>query len=189
MQDLGTIGGSWGEGEAISDDGSIIGGSSYVAGTTTAHAFRWTSAAGIQDLGTLPDNPTGFSGVKSMTASGAILVGVDFPPNGNYRAFLWSEKTGMINLNAYLAQQGLDLTGWSKFAPAFISADGTHLVGHGLHNNVDVSFIINNFSLSSPVPATPVSSQIALALALAVAGAMLARRQTPGTADATARQA
>src|SRR5262249_28682407 len=53
MQDLGTFGGPQSFAGRISNDGSVVVGESNTP--TGLRAFRWTSDAGMQDLGTLPD--------------------------------------------------------------------------------------------------------------------------------------
>ena len=47
MVDLGTLGGNLAEAKGVSADGSVVVGGSSIAGDIVAHAFRWTSAAGV----------------------------------------------------------------------------------------------------------------------------------------------
>src|SRR5690606_213076 len=50
---LGTFGGSSTQAYALSADGMVVVGQSDLAGDSTFHAFRWTAAEGMIDLGTL----------------------------------------------------------------------------------------------------------------------------------------
>jgi probable HAF family extracellular repeat protein len=52
--DLKSLGGSYGNfATFINNQGQVVG-SSDLAGDTTSHAFLWTKATGMQDLGTYP---------------------------------------------------------------------------------------------------------------------------------------
>ena len=51
MIDLGTLGGASSGAEAVNDSGQVVGGSQTASGAN--HAFLWTQAGGMVDLGTL----------------------------------------------------------------------------------------------------------------------------------------
>ena len=59
MHDLGALGGSWAEGDAINNSDQIVG-YSDTSGSSNPHAFRWTSSTGMVDLNTLIDPRNGW---------------------------------------------------------------------------------------------------------------------------------
>ncbi len=81
--DLGTLGGSSSYAAAISSGGAVVGWSE--TSTRDNHAFLWTSAAGMVDLGTLPgdrtsqavaildDSPTGEMQVLGVSGGRAVI--------------------------------------------------------------------------------------------------------------------
>ena len=64
MVDLGTLGGAYSQAVAVNDNGQVVGSSRLAE--RRAHAFSWTAAGGMVDLGTLG----GFSAahLRSTTA-------------------------------------------------------------------------------------------------------------------------
>lgn len=44
---------------------------------------------------------------------------------------MWSEKTGLIDLQSMLLSAGVNLSGWSLEAAIGVSEDGTTVFGHG----------------------------------------------------------
>jgi len=78
-----------------------------------AHAFRWTAATGMEDLGVLPGVSCSF--VRAISADGKVVVGDSGPFGG--RVFRWTAETGMQDL------------GFNSEVAA-VSADGAVIVGH-----------------------------------------------------------
>jgi len=109
--DLGQIGGSqWNTPLAINDRGEIAGFANVPGGTTPAslhpHAFIWTAATGMRDLGTLPGDV--LSEGLGLNDRGQI-VGTSCQAHfTNCRAFLWQDGT-MINLDSLVADHGATL--------------------------------------------------------------------------------
>jgi probable HAF family extracellular repeat protein len=98
--DLGNLGGTTGQAGgnlawAINDLGQVVG-SSDLAGDTTFHAFLWTSAAGMKDLGTLPGDAA--SSAAAINERGHV-VGISLDQNFNPHAFLWQDGA-MTDLNS-----------------------------------------------------------------------------------------
>jgi probable HAF family extracellular repeat protein len=91
--DLGTFGGRFSIANAINASGRVVGASQIADGRY--HAFSWTAAGGMVDLGTLPgfDNST----AVAVNASGQV-VGVNFNVNAAVRAFSWTAAGGMVDL-------------------------------------------------------------------------------------------
>jgi probable HAF family extracellular repeat protein len=107
-------GAAWpGYAHGISPDGTVI-----VGQMGQGRAFRWTSAAGFTDLGTLPGDAS--ASAYAISTSGTV-VGYSSGPQGN-RAFKWTSTGGMVNLGAPPGQ--------STVARA-VSADGSVVVGSG----------------------------------------------------------
>jgi len=75
-------------GLAMNNQGQVVGASSLNDKATPGngtHAFLWTSAAGMKDLGTLPgDTASGGMGINDA----GDVVGTSFDANGNPRAYL-----------------------------------------------------------------------------------------------------
>ncbi|WP_343836335.1 autotransporter domain-containing protein [Castellaniella ginsengisoli] len=134
MQDLGDLTANqqgYSYARAVSADGStVVGEADYdrTAGGTRYHAFRWTSAGGMQDLGDFTANQQGYSYARAVSADGSTVVGeasYDLTAGGTrYHAFRWTSAGGMQDLGDFTAnQQG------SSYATA-VSADGSTVVGY-----------------------------------------------------------
>jgi len=101
--DLGNLGGKTGQAGGniaydINNQGQVVG-NSDLKGDKTFHAFLWTKATGMKDLGTLSGDVASFS--ISINDAGAA-VGASFDAKFNPRAFLW-EKGVMTDLNTRIA--------------------------------------------------------------------------------------
>ncbi len=105
VTDLGNLGGKTGQAGgniayAINDQGQVVG-VSDLPGDTTFHAFVWTRATGMQDLGTLSGDVASLSLGINQTGS---IVGASLDSNFNPRAFLWNDGV-MTDLNTLVAPQ------------------------------------------------------------------------------------
>jgi len=99
---------------AANVDGSVIVGTM----TSPAHAFRWTAAGGLQDLGTLPG--TSASDALGVSADGAVVVGRATTAQGSV-PWTWDAVGGMRSLGAF--------DGATSGSANAISRDGTVVVG------------------------------------------------------------
>lgn len=151
MTDLGTPD-SVSSASGVSSDGAVVVGTD----TKSRHAFRWTQASGMVDLGSLGDSTSQAYGVSG---NGAVVVGTSgaFPdprnPSGNLygHAFRWTESGGMIDLGA---------AGGLGSSATAVSGDGAVVVG--ITNNVtgsqafrwtDIGGMVNLGTLGGPYSA------------------------------------
>jgi probable HAF family extracellular repeat protein len=103
MVDLGTFGnGTYSEADAINNLGQVVGIRTTIPGDPlddpavaySAHAFLWTAARGMVDLGTLGGS---FSYAGAINNSGQV-VGDSLTAAGEDHAFLWTVARGMVDL-------------------------------------------------------------------------------------------
>ncbi len=90
--DLGNLGGDGGFGGnhacALNNYGQVVG-HSDLAGDTAFHAYLWTKATGMKDIGTLSGD---FASLGLGVNDGGMVVGASLDPNFNSRAFLWERR-------------------------------------------------------------------------------------------------
>ncbi len=144
FQDLGTLSNAGGDYDSsfakdASYDGSVVVGWSSVVGVGPEHAFRWTHAGGMADLGVLPGDI--YSHANAVSDDGSVIVGTSTPDydifytdhvTGNEHAFRWTQATGMANLKTLLSNAGLNMKGISLLTADGLSADGVAIVGKAL---------------------------------------------------------
>jgi probable HAF family extracellular repeat protein len=115
-------------GTGTSADGSVVVGFSQIAGGQAEHAFRWTSASGMVDLGA-PGGATRDSRALAVSAAGDVIVGegVFADPNAftGFRsgAFRWTQSGGFQSLGALQP-------GYFSMATD-VTPDGSVIVGQG----------------------------------------------------------
>lgn len=107
-------GGSFSYGYGMSADGSVVSGQSQLSGGAL-HAFRWTQATGMVDLGSLAGQGNSFG--MGVSADGSVIVGYT-----DTNAFRWTQATGMVALDPLIG--GTDSRGLG------ISSDGSTAVGY-----------------------------------------------------------
>ncbi|HZW07189.1 MAG TPA: GC-type dockerin domain-anchored protein [Phycisphaerales bacterium] len=122
MVNLGVLeGGEIGSAQAseVSDDGSVIAGTSAADGSTVSKAFRWTQAGGMVNLGTLPGGTSSVG--NGVSGDGQAVVGYSTSSNGQ-RAFRWMQGEGMIDLGT--------IPGYTASLALGANADGSVVVGY-----------------------------------------------------------
>lgn len=93
ITDVGTFpGGTYSQAAAINSFGQIVGNAD---GPPTSHAFLWTQAAGMEDLGTLYS--AGPSWAASINDKGHVTGGSWIDDSDN-AAFLWTPQVGMQSI-------------------------------------------------------------------------------------------
>lgn len=142
-------------GYAINGDGSVV------AGYSGNFAARWQDGV-FQSLGSLEGGT--FSTAYCVSGDGLVAGGLSDNAEGDMAATIWTASLGMVDLNAYLASLGVDLTGWRLTTTTGVSADGRTLVGVGTFNGEDRGWVA-----TIPAPGT--------AGVLGLAGLVAARRR------------
>ena len=126
MVDIGTLGGSWANLYAMSNDGNILVGQSE----TAAHqyqAFRYNAVlSDMKSLGTLGGS---HSRAQDVTADGSIVVGTSQNTDGKYRGFRWSEATGMISIEDWMKSAGVTPGNYIIQEVSHVSDDGQVIAG------------------------------------------------------------
>jgi probable HAF family extracellular repeat protein len=114
----------------VNDDGSVVVGLSELSGGLVQHAFRWTSAGGMIDLGSA-NGASGLSRALGVSGDGNTIVGVSDFPIGPSQAFSWTSGAGFV---------GLGTLGGASVATA-ITKDASVIVGQaGLGSNDSHAF-------------------------------------------------
>ncbi|MEQ1506721.1 MAG: hypothetical protein ABMB14_31125 [Myxococcota bacterium] len=115
--DLGFLpGGSLSDATSIDASGVVAGTSQVNATNGPLHAFSWTSASGMVDLGTIGgDNGLGYG------VNGGVVVGESQDATGVFRAFL-ADGTGIHDLGGLPGGSGSDAHGVNALGVAVGSA-------------------------------------------------------------------
>jgi probable HAF family extracellular repeat protein len=93
--DLGTLGGTSSWANAVGDNGVVVGWSEDATGNT--HAFRYTPATGMVDMGLLPGTyPT--AEMLAYDVSGNQVVGCGNGPTGSFDMWSWTPSGGFVTL-------------------------------------------------------------------------------------------
>ncbi|SUB82603.1 Uncharacterized protein with a C-terminal OMP (outer membrane protein) domain [Pragia fontium] len=93
MTDSATLGGSYSSASLMSADGTVITGDSETS-TGANHAFKYTAATGIVDLGTLG----GSANVSLISTDGQVIVGQSDTLIGDNHVFKHTDASGMVDL-------------------------------------------------------------------------------------------
>ncbi|MBK8915485.1 MAG: hypothetical protein IPM64_12975 [Phycisphaerales bacterium] len=138
----------------VNYNGTIFAG--WVSGIGQLRAARWTDS-GPQVF----DPLTGFVSGRAldMHEYGDVIVGESNAGFNTDSGWIWIETFGLMRLSTYLANEGVDLTGWTLDYPTAISSDGTAIVGYGLYNGQQRAFAVRNLRpVCGPYIAEPPSS-------------------------------
>lgn len=109
-------------------------------------AMRYSKETGVQKI-EHPNQGFFFNGAATaISKDGSVIVGFYRPwpgPATMGEGFIWTEKTGRIELNEYVKSLGLDDLGITFALPLGMSKDGTKIVGLGRTDMGAVSFLIS----------------------------------------------
>ena len=92
VQSLGTLGGTFSEGNGINEQGEVAGWSYLPSGEE--RAFLWRDGQGMQSLGTLGGSESRARGINDATQ----VVGFSQIADGSFHAFLWTATGGIEDL-------------------------------------------------------------------------------------------
>jgi probable HAF family extracellular repeat protein len=112
---------AWG----VSANGQVVVGQSEVGGSS--RAFRWTTASGMEDLGSF--NSADYVTARSVSGDGSLIVGT----SGN-RAFGWTQDQGMLGI----AGPDGAMTSYATAA----SADGRYVAGYFAYEPGDTGTVL-----------------------------------------------
>lgn len=177
MVDLGDLPGGLNSSHAwaVNDSGHAVGISSHALNPLDPtgliqlhHAFLWTPARGMEDLGVLPGE-VDYSDARDINNRGEVVgysvATISRDPPGPHKAFLWTRAEGMQDLTALLDESG---AGWI-LREALAINDLGQIVGNGLSPaGASRAFLL------TPVPEP--SGLILVAGALVILAAALLRR-------------
>ncbi len=124
---VGTLCGLTSSAYGVSTDGTVVVGmaTDNIQLTPDYHAFSWTQATGLVDLGTLG----GTDSVAYSVSDGNFVVGQSMPSSGGFEAMYWTQATGMQTITQWLAANAVDSSAFSFSDASAVSANGTAVVG------------------------------------------------------------
>ena len=124
---LGTLGGDASEAYDISDDGTVVVGTSEIDGTGTLHAFRWVEDEQMHDLGVLEGHRD--SSAIAVSGDGNVVVGASHDVDGRAWAFRWDEAGGMVSVEDWLADNGVTVGGMRLARAQAVNGNGFVVAG------------------------------------------------------------
>jgi len=134
LQRLPSLGGSYSEGTAINNNGSVVGWSGSV-GNAQEHAFVWDGNNGITDIGTLGDVS---SQAIDINDSG-VVVGYTRWWSGTPTAFIYDEVSGMRRLSEIVPED----SEWTHFGRVYDIDNSGRIVGEGEIGEERYSFLLD----------------------------------------------
>ncbi len=148
-----------GEADVVSNDGVWVAGNGNYA--ADGELWRWSEATGYQALGSKLDASDFSTGFTGMNGDATAMVGYSrgFGPARLGKGVLWTSSLGVMDLNEYVASQGIDTQGVTLALPLGMSADGQTIVGLGSNGQ---GWVVR---LPNPVPEPGTMAALALGTA------------------------
>jgi probable HAF family extracellular repeat protein len=126
-----------GEALAANSNGSVIVGAASLTGRGH-HAYLYSDATGVQDLGIIGDDPFGLSQsvANGVSDNNTVIGWVGDIFYGAPQGFVWTPDGGMVFVKDYLASQGVTVPDeWYIFSVTAVSADGKTIGGQAINLN------------------------------------------------------
>ena len=122
----------------LSNDGTILGGASFLPGVVGAVPTRWVN--GVPQMLSIPAGMDNFNSLTVSSHDGSTMTGVYVyqlsPTTSEFRTYLWRADLGIVPLHTYMADTlGLSTQGFGRMMVTGMSADGLVLVGTGKRND------------------------------------------------------
>ncbi|MFV0138433.1 T9SS type A sorting domain-containing protein [Empedobacter falsenii] len=135
------------DGYEVLELAGVSGNGKWMIGATGEDvAMRYSKETGVQ-LIEHPKQGFYFNGAATaINTDGSVVVGFYRPwpgPAAMGEGFIWTEKTGRVELNEYVKSLGYDDLGITFALPLGMSKDGTKIVGLGRTDMGTVSFLIS----------------------------------------------
>jgi uncharacterized membrane protein len=127
---------------AVSEDGStVIGIASDMR--PSVRGVLWRAGQPVVTLGNLPGTTLVIP--YALSADGSVVVG--WSRDDRYlgyvsRPFLWTQRTGMLELKQLAGQFGGEFREWDIQSPNSVSADGRTILGSGYHAGAYEGFVL-----------------------------------------------
>jgi hypothetical protein len=127
------------EASTVNPEGTLIAGHAYddVLFVASAAIWRWNGSVWEEEiLGNLPP-VTPYSSLATcndMTPDGSVIVGYNMPSSpGDATGFIWTEETGMIDVEDFLEDNGINVPYTFNIQTLTgVSDDGMTMVGIGM---------------------------------------------------------
>lgn len=137
-----------GEFYSTTPDGSTIVGSAGLA-PNTAIAVYYSACTNLVPLGTLPPNSR--SDAYDVSTDGTTIVGSSGSTFEGFRAFVWTPRTGMKDLQQVLVDAGVTIPPGVQLEIAVaVSPDGRTVVGRAIDPSIKGGFPFAGFIATLP---------------------------------------
>lgn len=122
----------------VNDAGTVVVGMGYVGVFSPREAAFWTrsgSGWAKTPIGVLPGTTTGQAYASDVSADGSVIVGGNIftsNPGGARDGFIWTPGSGMVNVAAFLADNGVEVDPFFDILElTAVTPDGRVIVGLG----------------------------------------------------------
>ncbi|MCC7146222.1 MAG: hypothetical protein IT443_07225 [Phycisphaeraceae bacterium] len=142
--ELGTLGYGWASATDVSNQGVVVGGSWTGPQQSSMHAFRWTEAGGMEDLGSLG----GETMAEAINEDGLVVGSSKLGTSSDSASHAFVYRDGqMIDLNSMIDPLG----GWVLTGAADINELG-QIVGTGIWDGQQRGFVLTPYMVTAYVP-------------------------------------